>query len=249
MNQPPTDDRAAGARDLVSAASRVTVLTGAGISAESGVPTYRGADGLWKDFTYDDVAGPAAFARDPQRVWQWHNERRMALKAVEPNAAHRALAELERALTARGGQFRLVTQNIDGLHQAAGSRSVYELHGTILAIRCSRCTHHRRIDFEEMEAVPSCPSCGWPMRPAIVWFGEMLPTDVWTAALEAATACDVFLSIGTSAAVYPAAGLIEMAVASGAATIEVNLEPTPASTLVDIALHGKAARIVPQLVA
>jgi len=249
MATPTQDAPLARARDMLAGASRVAILTGAGISAESGVPTYRGASGVWKAFSAEDLASPEGFARDPERVWQWHNERRLALADIEPNAGHRALADLQRRLEAQGGRLDLATQNIDGLHQAAGSRNVLELHGSLLAIRCTACPERRYIGFEPADAIPRCASCGALMRPAIVWFGETLPQNVWLTAAEAAVTCDVFMTVGTSAVVYPAAGLVEMAVASGADSIEVNLEPTPASDLVDVALAGHAGEILPRLVA
>jgi len=249
MASPTLDDLLARARDLLAGATRAAVLSGAGISAESGVPTYRGVGGVWNAFNAEDLASPDGFARDPDRVWQWHNERRMALAHIEPNAGHRALAALQRLVETRGGRFDLVTQNIDGLHQAAGSQGVLELHGTILAVRCSACPARRHIGFEPADTIPRCEACGSLMRPAIVWFGEMLPQDVWLQAADAVTGCDVFMTVGTSAVVYPAAGLIEMAVAAGARSIEVNLEPTPASDLVDVSLEGKAGELLPQLVA
>ena len=238
----------AEARRLVQGARTVAVLTGAGISAESGVPTYRGAGGLWSGFSAEDLASPEGFARRPDKVWQWHDERRLALKDIQPNPAHFALAQLQKQLAGRGGWLTLATQNIDGLHQAAGSEGVLELHGTILTIKCTVCPGKRPIGFEPIEGTPRCPTCGRPMRPDIVWFGEALPTEVWDAADRAAQACEVFLTIGTSALVYPAAGLIQIATGSGAKTIEVNLEPTPASSMVDIALHGQAGEILPQIV-
>ena len=236
------------AAELIRQAERIAVLSGAGVSAESGVSTYRGAGGIWSGFSAEELASPQGFARDPGKVWRWHDERRMGLRNIQPNAAHRALAELQHRLEARGGSFVLATQNIDGLHQAAGSNNVLELHGTILAIHCSACSHRRHIGFEAIdEGLPRCPNCGEFMRPDIVWFGEQLPQDVWTAAARAAGACRLFMTIGTSAVVYPAAGLIEIAIAAGAKTIEVNLEETPASHAVDIALHGQAGDLLPRL--
>jgi len=195
------------ARELIRQADRIAVLTGAGVSAESGVPTYRGAGGIWSGFSAEELASPRGFARDPQKVWRWHDERRMGLRRIRPNAAHRALAKLQHRLEARGGSFVPATQNIDGLHQAAGSTDVLELHGTLLAIRCSACSHRRHIGLEAMdEEVPRCPACGKLMRPDIVWFGEQLPQDVWTAAARAAGACRLFMTVGTSAVVYPPPG-------------------------------------------
>jgi len=235
------------ARLAMRNARRVAVLTGAGISAESGVPTYRGSGGLWSGFSSADLASPEGFARDPHKVWDWHNDRRMSLAQVKPNAGHLALAQLEQQLQARGATWTLATQNVDGLHQAAGSTNVLELHGTILAIRCNGCGLGRRVGFEPIAELPHC-SCGGLMRPDIVWFGEMLPQTVWRAAVRSCQECDVMLTVGTSAQVYPAASLIEVAAENGAATIEVNLEPTAASGLVTYALHGKAGTILPQLV-
>jgi NAD-dependent deacetylase len=247
MNVPHDTDPIAEVRRLLENARRVCAFTGAGISAESGIPTYRGTGGLWSGFSAEDLASPQGFARDPKRVWQWHNERRMALAAVKPNAGHTALAKLEEIVTSRGHAFTLATQNIDGLHQAAGSRSVLELHGTILTIRCDTCWYRRAIGFEPIEGIPFCPKCRTFMRPDIVWFGEMLPQDVWQRAAEAAAGADVLLAVGTSAVVYPAVGLIDLAARNGARTVEINLEPTAATGAMDIALHGKAGEILPAI--
>jgi NAD-dependent deacetylase len=235
-------------RRMLQEARRVAVLTGAGISAESGLPTYRGATGLWAGFSMKEYASAEGFAHDPEKVWGWHDERRMVLAAVKPNPGHLALAELERQLKARGGQFAMATQNVDGLHQAGGSQNVLELHGTILAVKCSRCERRREIGFEPITGVPRC-DCGAPMRPDIVWFGEMLPEAVWQAAFQAASACDVFLTVGTSAVVYPAASLIEIAAGGGAKTVEVNPDATAVSGVVTISLRGKAGEILPALLA
>lgn len=226
----------------------MTVLTGAGISAESGVPTFRGPDGLWEGRRVEEVATPEGFAADPPGVWAWYNERRVGLQNLKPNAGHVALASLARAMSARGGWLCLATQNIDGLHQAAGSEGVLELHGSLTWMKCTACDYRQYIGLEPVKPVPACPSCGRQMRPDIVWFGETLPQEVWLKAYEAASGCDVFLTVGTSAVVYPAASLIHYARQGGAAAIEVNLDPTPASGLVDVALHGKAGEILPQLV-
>ncbi|MFW6132753.1 MAG: SIR2 family NAD-dependent protein deacylase [Planctomycetota bacterium] len=238
------------ARELLAAARHVACLTGAGISAASGVPTYRGAGGaLWDGLSVEDWATPEGYARDPQRVWRWYSRRRVQLGELEPNRGHRALAKLQRRVTHRGGTFTLATQNIDALHQRAGSVNVLELHGSLTRIRCGVCDCRRDIGHEPADEIPACPHCGAPMRPDVVWFGEMLPQDVWNAAAEAAGDCDVFLTVGTSAVVFPAAGLVELAAATGATTIEVNLEPTPASRLVDLPLQGRTDDILPQIVA
>ncbi len=260
MAEADSSDRIARARRLLAHADSVAVLTGAGISAESGVPTFRGSGGLWSRQRMEDVATPAGFARDPVKVWRFHNELRIELERIAPNAAHLALARLERAVLGRGGRFALATQNIDGLHQAAGSRGVLELHGSLTAVRCTGCDYREDVGFRPLGPRPTCPDCGKWLRPDVVWFGETLGPDVWAAAVRAARSCQVFLSVGTSALVYPAAGLIEIALSEGpgrgrrhletsAGTIEVNLEPTPASGKVDVALHGRAGHILPQIVA
>lgn len=247
MDDQPTEAILAEARRLVGSARRVCVLTGAGISAESGIPTFRGPGGVWQESSIEDYATPEGFARDPVGVWNWYNERRAELEAARPNAAHLALAELQRRVGARGGSFVLATQNIDGLHQAAGSEDVLELHGSLRRMRCQACPHAVEIGLAAVEPVPACPVCGGQMRPAVVWFGEPLPQDVFSTAAEAAGRCDLFLSIGTSATVYPAAGLVEWALAAGAKTVEVNLQPTPVSRLMTAALHGQAGEILPRL--
>jgi NAD-dependent deacetylase len=234
--------------ELLAGAQRIAVLTGAGISAESGVPTYRGVGGVWEQVPMDEVATPEAFARNPQRVWDWHSEQRAQLAHIRPNAGHKALARLERSLANRGGRMLLATQNIDGLHQLAGSWNVLELHGSLLRMRCSQCSHSQSIGFERVPSPPRCPRCDGLMRPDVVWFGEALDEDILRTAVRAVVSSQVFLTIGTSSLVYPAAGLVEAAADSDAAVIEVNLEPTPATALADIALHGKAGDILPRLV-
>lgn len=232
------------ARSLLNLASRVTVLTGAGISAESGVPTFRGSGGLWKQFHPQDLATPAAFARNPELVWEWYAWRRNVLATVSPNAGHRALAEFEQ----RTAKFTLVTQNVDGLHQQAGSRSVLEVHGSIWKLRCTRCSSEWLDHSVPLKKLPHC-ACGALARPGVVWFGESLPTHIWAAAESATTSCDVFLVVGTSALVYPAAGLVSLARSAGAKTIEVNTEITAVSASVDCSLNGPAGEILPQLIA
>jgi NAD-dependent deacetylase len=248
MDEPTFEDRLRLAAERVAAAQRVAVLTGAGISAESGVPTYRGVGGLWQELPMEEVATPEAFARDPQRVWKWHDEKRAQLAGIRPNAGHKALARLERAVADRGGRMLLATQNIDGLHRLAGSWNVLELHGSLLRMRCSSCSHRQTIGFDPVPAPPSCPRCGELMRPDVVWFGEALDEEVLRTAVRAVVSSEVFLTIGTSSLVYPAAGLVEAAADSDASVIEVNLEPTPATALADVALHGKAGDILPKLV-
>jgi NAD-dependent deacetylase len=242
VNSDPTRETTR-ARELVTRAARIAILTGAGISAESGIPTFRGAGGLWRNFRAEDLATPQAFARDPKLVWEWYNWRRGLIAAAEPNAGHRALVDLEN----RAADFTLVTQNVDGLHDRAGSRRVLNVHGDIWDVRCVDCGESRR-DFRA--ALPELPPrcvCGGLERPGVVWFGEALPQRVWIEAERAVRAAEVVLVIGTSAVVYPAAGLVETAKSSGARVIEVNIAETPASEVVDIALRGSAAEILPQI--
>ncbi len=236
------------ARELLGAARAVTVLTGAGISAESGIPTFRGSGGMWQGMRVEDWATPEGYRRDTPRVWRFYNDQRVNLASVQPNAGHHALAQIERRVQDAGGKFVLVTQNIDGLHQAAGSRDVLELHGSLKRLRCWECDHRREVGCAAIDQIPHCPICRADLRPDVVWFGEMLPQDTWRAAAQAAAESDVFLSVGTSAVVHPAAQLVQYARGGLARCIEVNMEPTPASDVVHLSLLGKAGEILPQLV-
>ncbi len=232
------------ARRWLKEASRIAVLTGAGISAESGVPTFRGAGGLWRRYRPEELATPEAFARDPKTVWEWYVWRRKLIRKAEPNPGHQALVELE----SRTPHFTLVTQNVDGLHDRAGSRNICKLHGDLWVVRCTACGREgldERTDFPELP--PRC-ECGGLLRPAVVWFGEPLPPDAWRTAEEAMSGAEVALVVGTSAVVYPAAGLIPLAEQAGAKVIEVNLEATPYSGVVDKSFRGKAGEILPLLV-
>jgi NAD-dependent deacetylase len=219
------------------------VLTGAGVSAASGVPTFRGADGLWKRYRPEELATPEAFARDPRLVWEWYDWRRQRVAACRPNRAHEVLAEWSR----RPG-WRIVTQNVDDLHLRAGTQGLVRLHGSLWEVSCwERCPSAPRRWRDETVPLPdlplSCPHCGGLARPAVVWFGESLDREDVRAA-AAATACDVFLTVGTSAVVYPAAGFVHEASRAGAFTAEINLEPTPASSFVNLSLQGKAEEIL-----
>src|ERR1700687_3566233 len=188
-------------RRWLKQASSIAVLTGAGVSAESGGPTFRGNDGLWKQRRAEDLATPGAFERDPQLVWEWYNWGRCVLAGAKPNPGHYALAELEK----RSSNFTLITQNVDGLHELAGSQNVLRLHGSIWRVRCMECKQERfdrRIPFPEIP--PKC-ECGGMLRPGVVWFSEALPQEVWQAAEKAARSADLFLVIGTSGVVYSAA--------------------------------------------
>jgi NAD-dependent protein deacetylase/lipoamidase len=233
---------------LVAALRRarlVATLTGAGISAESGIPTFRDAqEGLWARFDPRELATPSAFARNPKRVWDWYAGRRERVASAEPNPGHRALAALEN----RVPEFVLITQNVDGLHERAGSRNVVELHGNISRLKCSReGTVFARWD-ESGHDVPRCPSCGAHLRPDVVWFEEMLPEAALAAAEDAARRCDVLLVVGTAAEVYPAAALPESARASGAIVVEVNPNATALSAGAHHVLRGPAGVVLPALV-
>jgi NAD-dependent deacetylase len=225
-------------------AERVTVLTGAGISAESGVPTFRGDDGLWKNYRAVDLATPRAFAKDPELVWEFYNWRRKLIGNVTFNDAHKALVELE----SRIPHFSLITQNVDGLHLKAGSRNLIEIHGNLWKVRCTRCRHVTLDLSEDMGARPECSVCGGLLRPHVVWFGESLDPDVLQQAVEACRTCEIMLVIGTSAVVQPAASLAFEAKANGAKVAEINLEKTPNSSAMDFVLLGKAGEIVPRLI-
>ncbi len=227
-------------------ARHVCVLTGAGVSAESGVPTFRDAlTGLWENFNPEDLATPEAFERDPKLVWDWYESRRLMIRSVEPNPGHFALAELARLVPT----LTLVTQNVDGLHQRAGSSGVLEYHGNILR---DRCTVEQVIADRSADArhgLPRCVACGGLLRPDVVWFGEAIPAGPMMAAAEAAQDCDVFLSVGTSSLVYPAAGLAETALVAGAKVIEINPSRTDLSPAADFVLAGPSGMLLPRLLA
>ncbi|MDZ7829726.1 MAG: NAD-dependent deacylase [Halofilum sp. (in: g-proteobacteria)] len=229
----------------LEAAGTVTVLSGSGLSADSGVPTFRDAGtGLWANHRPEDVATPEAFERDPAFVWQWYRERRRMATMVEPNAGHRALAELERCLP----DLRLVTQNVDGLHQRTGHRDVIEFHGNLHQNRCHR--EGRRVDVDaEADEPPTCPRCGGPVRPAVVWFGEMIPPAALERAGAAAEACDLFIAVGTSAEVHPAAGLADIARRHGARIAEINTGNTTLGADVDLRITSRAAEALPRVLA
>ena len=224
-------------------AKSVSVLTGAGISAESGVPTFRGEGGLWRNFRAEELATPEAFHRDTELVWEWYNMRREKIAPLLPNMAHKVLVSLED----KTKDFTLITQNVDGLHKRAGSRNTLELHGNIWRVRCTGCgivseNHDLPIDIP-----PRCKKCGDLLRPHIVWFGEMLPTEIINEAYAALERCEVLLVVGTSGLVQPAASMASMAKRAGAYVVEVNLEKTPNSHLIDAAITGKATELLPLL--
>lgn len=244
MSSPSALDRLAA---RLSPASRITVLTGAGVSAASSVPTFRGPDGLWNNHRVEELATPEAFARNPSLVWTWYDWRRLLIARCEPNAAHHVLAAWSR----RFPHFTLITQNVDGLHERAGARDTIRLHGSVWEVgcwrRCAEAPHRWRdltVPFPFLP--PVCPHCGGPLRPGVVWFGEALDPDVVERSVEA-TSCDVFVAIGTSTMVYPAAGLMDQARARGALTVDINPQATAASGRVDLIVAEAAETALPEL--
>ena len=224
----------------------VAVLTGAGVSAESGIATFRGAGGLWEGHRVEEVAHPSAWARDPIRVWRFYDARRVQAATCQPNAGHLALARLETALE---GRVTLATQNVDGLHRQAGSKNVIELHGCLWRVRCVSC--HREEENRDVplpELPPHCSRCGGVQRPAIVWFGEVLPEKEFVAAVEAARACHLFLVVGTSAVVQPAASLAMIAADAGAQVWEVNPDDTPVTGICDRVWRAPSGEVMEEVV-
>jgi NAD-dependent deacetylase len=226
-------------------AARVTILTGAGVSAASGVPTFRGSGGLWRQFRAEDLATPGAFRRDPVLVWEWYAWRRELIAACRPNPAHEVIARWSTSFE----RCTVITQNVDDLHVEAGTANLLRVHGSLWELSCWRACGAPpwRDESVPLRTLPPvCPACGGPARPGVVWFGESLPArDIEAAA--AACDCDVFLTVGTSAVVYPAAGLVHEAKRRGAFTAELNLERTPASDDVDLAIHGPADELLPDI--
>lgn len=229
-------------RQVAAEGGAVVVLTGAGVSAESGVPTFRGADGLWRTYRAEDLATPHAFASDPQLVWEWYQWRRELVAACRPNPAHEFIARLERE---HRGDFLLVTQNVDGLHRLAGSEQLVEVHGNLWEVRCTSCGRSREdrtVPFPELP--PRCDECRGLLRPGVVWFGEALPEAALARAFASAERCEVMLVVGTSAVVYPVAYLPQLAKRAGAYVIEVNPDETPLTALADESWRGKAGEVL-----
>ena len=230
-------------QNRLARAKSVTVLTGAGISADSGVPTFRGTEGLWKNFRPEELASPDAFERDPKLVWEWYNWRRKLLSTKSPNPGHEALVELEKQVE----QFWLITQNVDGLHAIAGSQKLSEIHGNIWKVRCTECGVVEDNRDVPIDILPKCQKCFGLLRPHIVWFGESLNPEDLEHSYQALRSCEILLIIGTSGVVYPAASFGPVAKDHGAFVAELNLDPTPNSDLVDMAIQGKAKDLVPRL--
>lgn len=247
--------------EILKDAKSLFVLTGAGVSAESGIPTFRGADGLWKNYSATDLATPQAFERNPELIWGWYHWRQDIILKAKPNPAHYAVAELEKECD----KFLLLTQNVDNLHRRAGSKNVLELHGNIFRARCLDCNKifnqspflppfikgdRRRLNKMNrilQTKLPKC-LCGGLLRPDVVWFGEPIPQDIWQASLEFLSNVGVALICGTSGVVWPAAAIPEIAKRNGAKTIEINLEPTPITSIVDVSIQGKAGEVLPEII-
>ena len=221
------------------------MLTGAGVSAESGVPTFRGNNGLWRQYRSEDLATPQAFSRDPKLVWEWYDWRRRLLAQAKPNPGHHALAQIEKLVP----KFTLITQNVDDLHEQAGSRHVLHLHGSIWIVRCVDCGRETLDKRAPMPELPPRCRCGALLRPGVVWFGEALPARVWNDAETAARETDLFLVVGTSAVVYPAAGLAQIAQSAGARVVEINIAETALSDGTDEFLQGLSGELLPRLIA
>ena len=231
--------------ERLAKAYNVVVLTGAGISAASGIPTFRGKDGLWNKFNPQELASVEAFMRNPDLVWEWYNWRRQLIRDVKPNLGHYALVDME----AYFPEFHIVTQNVDNLHQLAGSRNVIELHGNIMRNKCFDCGRPYRSEIRlEKKDIPRCPECGGLIRPDVVWFGEFLPEAAIRKAQEVATAAEVFFSIGTSSTVEPAASLPYLAKGNGAYLVEINPEETPLTGVADETLRYPADQVLPLLI-
>lgn len=231
-------------RKVLERADRVVAFTGAGISAESGVPTFRSAGGIWQNMRPEELASMAGFMRNPELVWEWYAQRKRIMADVRPNLGHTALARMEKLFP----HFSVITQNIDNLHRRAGSATVFELHGNIERNYCMSCgLGYTNDEVLGVQGVPVCTSCGGRIRPDVVWFGEMLPEDQWAHAVAAAERADLFLSVGTSAVVYPAASLPLVARQTGAYLVEINPETTPLTERADEFLQGQAGEVLPVL--
>lgn len=229
----------------LNSAERVVVFTGAGISAESGVPTFRGEDGIWKKMKPEELANFDAFMRSTELVWEWYKHRKRIIENIQPNVGHFAIVEMEKLFKS----VEVITQNIDNLHRRGGSTIVHELHGNIERNYCIRCgKNYSNEEIFSQESAPRCPSCKGLIRPDVVWFGENLPADEWEASVRGSEFADLFFVVGTSAVVYPAASLPTIARRSGAFVVEINIEPTELSRFADETLFGKAGEILPQII-
>jgi NAD-dependent deacetylase len=229
--------------EQLRSARSVAVLTGAGVSAESGIPTFRGQDGLWRNFVPEELATAEAFERNPKLVWEWYMWRRALVSGAEPNPGHLALVQLEAGFE----DFTLVTQNVDGLHERAGSQNIIELHGNIMRSRCHSCGYPAGEAALDEDGQLSACECGGLLRPDVVWFGELLPAEALKRAWDAAKRANIFLSVGTSSAVQPAAGLADLAKQNGAYLVEINPKTTVMSDQFDERLRGPSGEILPMI--
>ena len=233
------------AAELIKSSKYVIAFTGAGISAESGIPTFRGSDGLWRRFRAEELATPEAFARDPKKVWEWYKWRMEIIRKARPNPAHLALARMEAA----GILKAVITQNVDGLHTLAGSRNVIELHGNIWRVKCSNpaCDFKSRLNEPPEEVPPKCPKCGSLLRPDVVWFGEPLPPDAWERAVHEASKADLVIVVGTSGIVMPAALIPTIVKDRGGKVIEVNISESAITPISDVFIKRKASEVLPKI--
>lgn len=230
---------------VIADSKHLVALTGAGVSAESGIPTFRGKDGLWNKYRPEELANPHAFARNPEKVWKWYAWRMEVVFRAEPNKAHHAFAELERI----GVLKCLITQNVDDLHERAGSRNVIHLHGSLRIVKCTSCDNTFEVSSApKIPPLPRCDKCNSLLRPGVVWFGEMLPPDVLDMAMREVRKADVIIVAGTSAVVQPAASLPLMVKENGGIIVEINPDETPLTPLADYSLRGKAGEIMDELV-
>lgn len=228
--------------DKLAVSEKVVFFTGAGISAESGIPTFRGKDGIWNKLKPEELANFNAFMRNPKMVWEWYNHRKKIIHESKPNAGHITIAEFEKYFD----DVTVITQNIDNLHRRAGSRKIYELHGNIERNYCINCKTFYNEELDFSEGVPKC-KCGGLIRPDVVWFGEFLPADQLEASERAAINSDIFFVVGTSAVVYPAAGLVYTAKRSGSYVVEINIEETEVSSIADFSFYGEAGKVLPEI--
>jgi len=224
-------------------ASNIVIVTGSGISAESGIPTFRGEDGLWKKYRAEELATPEAFYSNPALVWEWYDWRRQLIGKAEPNSGHEIIAEMEDHYD----ELLLITQNVDGLHRKAGSRNVVEIHGNIWRVRCTGGCETIYLEENPIGQLPPKCNCGAMLRPDVVWFGESLPVEGLVRAEKAIQECDILIVIGTSGYVYPVASFPMVAQAAGAMVVEINIERTPISQIADFTLLGKAGDVLPEL--
>ncbi len=229
--------------EILQDAKSVVVVTGSGISSESGVPTFRGEDGLWKTYRAEELATMQAFISNPELVWEWYDWRRGLISKASPNPAHKIIAEME----SRYPEFLLVTQNVDGLHRKAGSKHIVEIHGNIRLVRCMEEGKEFFLEENPLSQLPPTCDCGALLRPAVVWFGEMLPVEALATAQEHIQKADLLITVGTSGVVYPVAHFPMLAKGTGARVIEINMERTPISSIADFTVLGKAGEVLPEL--